>query len=151
MFAIAVTVFLLQAMDSNAQLGSSLEMFGALGETKDAPCEGIADEACKSDDDEIKKQCKKSLCMPLCLRLTWECKVHMIRNPIEYLHSFILLQQLSASGGPNPGFAKQVNDPAIQRALCAQFKAEGCANVLKCCDAEANFMYRWVEQVSSNN
>eukprot|EP00743_Colponemidia_sp_Colp-15_P010776 GILK01011917.1.p1 GENE.GILK01011917.1~~GILK01011917.1.p1 ORF type:complete len:274 (-),score=30.25 GILK01011917.1:310-1131(-) len=82
--------------------------------------------------DRMEIQCMKTFCLPLCLELTWACDV----------------EASGCSGWDKcEEFEKEVNSERVKKALCAQFKAEGCSRVVDCCSDENQFLYKWVEGI----
>ena len=66
----------------------------------------------------------------MCLEKTWDCEIEI-------------------TGGGPPGLKEQVADLRTQTALCAQFKAEGCASHIQACpfpDKKQDWLWQWVDQ-----
>lgn len=91
-------------------------------------------EVCEVENDVggAKEQCARSLCDPLCLRMTWECKAVSKSND----ESFV-------------SFAKMVENIEYTRAICAHVKAYACTEIMKCCKKDDPFVYEWVEGMAS--
>lgn len=66
------------------------------------------------------KACGEIFCYPFCLRQTWTCKVDF------------------------GSMEKEAEDERYGKALCGQFMAQGCAEMLQCCDNDEK-LYQWVE------
>ena len=64
------------------------------------------------------------MCLPLCLRLTWEVKVK--------------------AAGKNAAFNEEVASTPVQMAMQAQYLADGCVNTLGCCEDNES-LNMWVE------
>ena len=62
-----------------------------------------------------------SFCDPLCLSLTWECRID------------------------GSGDFSEVKQFPISNALCANFIAHGCSKMLHCCDKKDPLLWNWVE------
>jgi hypothetical protein len=71
--------------------------------------------------DLLQSQCVNLFCDPLCLSLTWECRIE------------------------GTGDFAEVKQFPISNALCAQFIAQGCSKILHCCDKKDPLLWNWVE------
>lgn len=127
-----MTCVLVASTVCHAQLGSTADYFMLGKAEKDQDCSGVAGETCKACVGgeskwckAITKQCKKSLCLPLCLQHLWNVEI-------------------KASGDPE--LQSAVASQPVQAALRQRFIAYGCADVLGCCQKDSEFMQRWIDR-----
>lgn len=94
--------------------------------------------------EEIDDQCKHSLCNPLCLEKTWECKVGGQLCGAAAVPAGLTPAQIKASGCSGfdgcDDFTAAVGKQEVQEALCAQIKGKACGEMMKCCDKDSPYL-----------
>lgn len=88
--------------------------------------------ALEDTNEAVLDQCAKSLCDPLCLRTTWECKFVSTTDEKSYV-----------------SFSKFVENEEYIKAMCAQIQAHACTELMSCCEKNDPFVYSWVDGMTT--